>query len=74
MEGLVSYLRIIGDGPDFHHWERNLLDPAGERCVMLLSSKRRAMGNGELAAALDAALNTGNAANLPRDPGHRGHP
>ncbi|MDR1587620.1 MAG: glycosyl hydrolase 115 family protein [Treponema sp.] len=52
LEALVSYLRITGDGPDFHRWERDFLEPAGERKVMLLSSKQRAMSNSEMAEAL----------------------
>jgi hypothetical protein len=67
MEALVSYLRITGDGPDFHCWERNFLNPAGERKVMLLSSKQRAMGNSKLAEVLGPVLNVSNAKNV-------GHP
>jgi hypothetical protein len=61
LEALVSYLRVNGDGPDFHRWERNFLKPAGERRVMLLSSKQRAMGNRELAEALGPVMNVSNA-------------
>jgi hypothetical protein len=60
LEALVAYLRIAGDGPDFHRWERNFLMPAGERKVMLLSSKQRAMDNSTLAEALAPALNISN--------------
>jgi hypothetical protein len=52
LESLVSFLRITGDGPDFHKWERDFLDPAAEKKVILLSSKHRALTNRELAAAL----------------------
>jgi hypothetical protein len=58
LEALASYLRITGDGPDFHRWERNFLKPTGERNVMLLSSKQRAMGNRELAEVLTAVLDS----------------
>jgi hypothetical protein len=58
LDGLVSYLRILGDGTDFHRWEREFLKPAGERRVMLLSSKQRALTNRELAAELEAVLTT----------------
>jgi hypothetical protein len=57
LDGLASYLRILGDGPDFHRWEREFLKPAGEREVMLLSSKQRALTDEELAAGLEAAHN-----------------
>jgi hypothetical protein len=56
LDALVSYLRVLGDGPDFHTWERRFLTPAAEQGVMLLSSKQRALSNGEL--ALEAALVT----------------
>jgi hypothetical protein len=56
LDALVSYLRVIGDGPDFHKWERNFLTPPGERNIMLLSSKQRALTNDELAAGLGSAL------------------
>jgi hypothetical protein len=52
LEALASYLRLTGDCPDFHCWERNFLKPTKERNVMLLSSKQRAMSNCELAEAL----------------------
>jgi hypothetical protein len=53
LESLVSYLRVMGDGPGFHRWERAYLGPEADRKIMLLSSKKRAMSNGELAAALN---------------------
>lgn len=49
MDALVSWLRVSGDGPDFHKWERNFLAPAGEKKVMLLSSKKRSLDNEQLA-------------------------
>jgi hypothetical protein len=52
LEALVSYLRVLGDGPDFHQWERRYLMPAAERSIMLLSSKQRALTNEALAAGL----------------------
>jgi hypothetical protein len=56
MDALVSYLRVVGDGPDFHTWERNFLSPASEKRVMLLSSKKRGMDNEELAVNLEQIL------------------
>ncbi|MDR2479895.1 MAG: hypothetical protein LBD48_11360 [Treponema sp.] len=50
LEALVSWLRILGDGTDFHEWERAYLAPAAERNIMHLSSKQRAMTNETLAA------------------------
>jgi lysophospholipase L1-like esterase len=50
---LVSWLRIIGDGPDFHKWERDFLTPAPEKRIMLLSSKRRPLDNRNLAERLE---------------------
>ena len=52
LDALVSYLRVLGDGPSFHKWEREFLIPAAERNVMLLSSKQKAMTNDELAHKL----------------------
>jgi hypothetical protein len=52
VDALVSYLRVVGDGPDFHTWERDFLSPASEKRVMLLSSKKRALNNEELAGNL----------------------
>jgi hypothetical protein len=56
LDALASYLRIIGDGTDFHKWEREFLKPAREKNVMLLSSKQRALTNEELAADLAAYI------------------
>jgi hypothetical protein len=56
LDALLSYLRIIGDGTDFHKWERDFLKPTGERNVGLLSSKQRALSNRELAAGLTFVL------------------
>jgi hypothetical protein len=55
LDALVSYLRVRGDGTDFHRWERDFLTPAPEKQVTLLSSKRRALDNEELAAYLEKA-------------------
>ncbi|GHV89447.1 hypothetical protein AGMMS50267_18070 [Spirochaetia bacterium] len=49
LTALVSYLRVLGDGPDFHTWERQFLIPATESSIMLLSCKQRALTNGDLA-------------------------
>jgi hypothetical protein len=54
LDALVSYLRVLGDGPDFHAWERKFLTPPEESSIMLLSCKQRALSNGELAAGLAA--------------------
>jgi hypothetical protein len=43
---------VLGDGTDFHKWERDFLVPAGEKALALLSSKQRPLTNEELAAAL----------------------
>jgi len=52
LNALVSYLRVLGDGPGFHKWEREYLTDEADRKVMLLSSKHRAMTNEELAKSL----------------------
>jgi hypothetical protein len=52
LQALTAYLRVLGDGTDFHKWERDFLTPAAEQKVMLLSSKQRAMTNEELVAVL----------------------
>jgi hypothetical protein len=56
LDALVSYLRVIGDGTNFHRWERDFLRPVNEQKVMLLSSKQRALTNGELTAGLERVL------------------
>jgi hypothetical protein len=53
LESLAGYLRVKGDGPSFHRWERNFLMPPEERNVMHLSSKQRAFSNEALADALE---------------------
>jgi hypothetical protein len=53
IDALVSWLRVVGDGPDFHKWERNFLAPAEERKVMLLSSKKKPLNNEQLAKGLE---------------------
>ena len=60
LNALVSYIRVAGDGPDFHTWEKEFLAPRPERDIMLLSSKQRALTNDELAARLSAKTATGN--------------
>jgi hypothetical protein len=54
LEALVSYLRILGDGTSFHKWEKDYLTTAGDKKVVLLSCKQKAMTNTELAARLRA--------------------
>jgi hypothetical protein len=56
MDALISWLRVSGDGPDFHKWERTFLTPAGERKVMLLSSKKRPLDNEKLAEGLEKSF------------------
>jgi hypothetical protein len=53
LDALISYLRIVGDGSDFHKWEKDFITPASEKRVMLLSSKKRPLGNRELVAMLE---------------------
>jgi hypothetical protein len=56
VDALVSYLRVLGDGTDFHIWERDFLTPASEKQVMLLSSKKRPLDNQKLAEYLEQIL------------------
>ncbi|MDR1278509.1 MAG: glycosyl hydrolase 115 family protein [Treponema sp.] len=53
MDALVSWLRICGDGPDFHGWEQSFLVPAGEKLVKLLLYKKRPLDNICLANCLE---------------------
>jgi hypothetical protein len=55
MDALVSWLRVCGDGPGFHGWERAFLVPAGEKAVRLLLHKKRPLDNGCLAECLEKA-------------------
>jgi hypothetical protein len=53
MDALVSWLRVCGDGPDFHRWKRTFLVPAGEKAVKLLLNKKRPLDNVSLAKCLE---------------------
>jgi hypothetical protein len=53
MDALVSWLRVSGDGPGFHGWERTFLVPAGEKAVKLLLNKKRPLDNACLAKCLE---------------------
>jgi hypothetical protein len=64
MDALVSCLRVLGDGPDFHKWERDFLTPVSEKKVMLLSSKKRPPDNGDLAEYLERTIASGMAVHI----------
>jgi dTDP-glucose pyrophosphorylase len=57
MDALVSWLRVCGDGPGFHGWERAFLVPAGEKAVRLLLHKKRPLDNACLAECLEETKN-----------------
>ncbi len=52
LDALLSYFRVVGDGPSFHTWEKDFLVPESERNVALLNCKQRALTNEELAGKL----------------------
>ena len=52
MRTYVGHIRILGDGPSFHRWERECLMSKGDRGVMLLSTSTVHLGDKELAARL----------------------
>jgi hypothetical protein len=49
IKSLLSYIRIIGDGPDQDQWERKYIMDSTESRVMLLSNTKKALTDEKLA-------------------------
>lgn len=48
LEGLMSYLRNLGDGPHFYQWQREFLNSEGDRRVFLILNMENHLKNDEL--------------------------
>ncbi len=48
LEGLMSYLRNLGDGPHFYQWQREFLYSEEDRRVMLVMNMENHLRDGEL--------------------------
>lgn len=48
LEGLMSYLRNLGDGPHFYQWQRDFLYAEEDRRVMLVMNMENHLRDGEL--------------------------
>lgn len=48
LEGLMSYLRNLGEGPHFYEWQREFLYPEEDRKVMLILNMENHLKDGEL--------------------------
>lgn len=51
-EGLMSFLRNLGDGPYFYRWQRNFLYAEKDRRVMLILNMENHLRDGELFALM----------------------
>ncbi len=54
LEGLMSYLRNLGDGPHFYKWQREFLYSEEDRRVMLILNMENHMKNDELFSLMKA--------------------
>lgn len=53
---LCSYVRMLGDGPSFHHWERKFLYDAGDQKIVLLTNTTNHLSDQDLYTKLVKAL------------------
>lgn len=49
---LMSYVRVTGDGPHFYHWQREVMYPAEDRRVVLITNMENHMTDEALYAAM----------------------
>lgn len=52
-ESFCRYLRIVGDGPSFHRWERDYLYTVQDQKVMLLTNTKNHLSDSDLFARLE---------------------
>jgi hypothetical protein len=57
MEGLMRYLRIIGDGPYFYEWQRRYLYAPKDAEVLLVLRLEKTVGDIELARLMESRWN-----------------
>ncbi|MDO5337330.1 MAG: glycosyl hydrolase 115 family protein [Eubacteriales bacterium] len=53
LEGLMSYLRNLGDGPHYYQWQRDFLYAEEDRRVMLVMNMENHIKNDDLFALMD---------------------
>lgn len=56
LQGLMSYLRAMGDGPHYYQWQREYLYPEKDRRVMLIMNMENHLRDEELFALMEARL------------------
>ncbi len=56
LQGLMSYLRTLGDGPHYYQWQREYLYPEKDRRVMLIMNMENHLCDDELFALMEAKL------------------
>lgn len=54
LEGLMSYVRNLGDGPHFYQWQREFLYPEEDRRVMLVMNMENHLRDEELFGVMEA--------------------
>jgi hypothetical protein len=54
MEGLMRYLRIVGDGPYFYEWQRRYLYAPKDADVLLVLRLEKTVGDIELAQLMES--------------------
>lgn len=56
LQGLMSYLRALGDGPHYYQWQREYLYSEKDRRVMLIMNMENHLRDEELFALMEAKL------------------
>ena len=59
LQGLMSYLRALGDGPHYYQWQREYLYSEKDRRVMLILNMENHLQDQELFALMEAKLDGG---------------
>lgn len=54
LEGFMSYVRNLGDGPRFYRWQREFLYPEEDKRVMLVMNMENHLRDEELFALMEA--------------------
>ena len=54
LEGLMAFVRNLGDGPHFYSWQREFLYSAADRDVVLITNLENHLRDGELFTLMDA--------------------
>lgn len=56
LEGFMSYVRALGDGPHYYEWQRDYLYSEKDRRVMLIMNMENHLRDEELFALMEAAV------------------